>query len=84
MSLIITCLLAALALYGGVGLLFGIAFVTRGVTVVDPVARGSSFAFRALILPGAAALWPMLLSKWLRAKPAPGSAAPSPASDGAP
>jgi hypothetical protein len=54
------------AAYAAAGLLFAAAFVTVGVTRLDPAARGSSRAFRALILPGAVALWPLLAAKWVR------------------
>jgi hypothetical protein len=46
------------------GFLFGLAFVTLGVTRIDPAARGTSAAFRLLILPGSLALWPLLATKW--------------------
>ena len=58
--------LAVLA-YLACGLLFGLAFVTAGVGRVDAAARGTSAGFRLLILPGAAALWPFLAARWLRA-----------------
>ena len=48
------------------GLAFGLAFVTVGVTRLDPAARGTSAAFRALILSGSVALWPILAAKWAR------------------
>ena len=48
------------------GTAFALAFVTVGVTRLDPAARGTSWAFRALILPGSAALWPLLAVKWAR------------------
>lgn len=57
--------------YAAVGVLFGLAFVTIGVTRLDPAARGTSVAFRVLILPGSAALWPVLLFKWVSATRAP-------------
>jgi hypothetical protein len=60
--------LAAAAGYALAGLLFAPAFVTVGVARIDPAARGTSWAFRALILPGSAALWPLLAAKWLRHK----------------
>lgn len=47
------------------GLVFGLAFVTVGVGRIDPAARGTSVAFRVLILPGAVALWPFLAVKWV-------------------
>jgi hypothetical protein len=62
----IAVLLTVLSIYGGLGLLFALLFVTVGLVRVDPVARGSSPAFRVLIVPGVAALWPLLLVRWLR------------------
>lgn len=55
-----------LAAYAALGALFAIAFVTMGVTRVDPVAKGSGIGFRLVILPGVAALWPLLLGRWIR------------------
>ena len=54
-----------LALYAAAGIGVGLAFVTNGVAQVLP---GSSFSrgARFLILPGAAALWPYVLFRWLR------------------
>lgn len=53
-------------IYFGAGLLFGLWFVIAGVGRVDPVARQGSPGFRALILPGVAALWPLFASRLLR------------------
>ncbi|MEM8931313.1 MAG: hypothetical protein AAGE94_09070 [Acidobacteriota bacterium] len=53
--------------YAAIGLLFGIAFVTRGAGRVDPTAADGTWGFRLLILPGAAALWPLLALRWSRA-----------------
>ncbi|MCP4203334.1 MAG: hypothetical protein GY769_15535 [bacterium] len=64
-------LLAALGLYLGAGLVFAVAFVTRGVQRIDPQARGGSWGFRLAILPGTAAFWPILLRRWLRGLPPP-------------
>ena len=55
-------------LYLLLGLIFGIAFVSKGVKKVDPVAKGTSWRFRLLILPGSMALWPVLLVKWIKSK----------------
>lgn len=60
--------LLVLAVYALTGIAFALAFVTVGVTRLDPAARGTSWAFRALILPGSAALWPLLAAKWARHK----------------
>jgi hypothetical protein len=62
-------LLAVLALYTAVGVLFAIPFAFRGVTAIDANARaGAPPGFRLLIVPGAAALWPLLLKRWLAAR----------------
>lgn len=53
--------------YALVGLLVAIAFAARGVDRVDAGARGAPAGFRLLIIPGAAALWPVVLRWWARA-----------------
>ncbi|MBI4718530.1 MAG: hypothetical protein HY763_12045 [Planctomycetes bacterium] len=53
-----------LAVYALLGLLFAVAFVTCGVQRLDPAARPAPWGFRLLILPGSAALWPLLLLRW--------------------
>jgi hypothetical protein len=58
----------AAAVYAVVGVVFAGAFVTWGVARVDSAAKGASLGFRLLILPGCAALWPLLLGRWMRAK----------------
>jgi hypothetical protein len=60
-----TLLVDALYLYSIAGLVFAIAFVITGVKRIDSQAIGSAAGFRVLILPGAAALWPILLSRWI-------------------
>ena len=56
------------AIYVATGLLFAIYFATAGITKLDPVAKGSSVVFRILTVPGAVALWPLLLVKRLSLK----------------
>ncbi len=57
-------------LYAGVGLSFAALFVWRGVAAIDPAAASTSIGFRLLLIPGSAALWPLLLRRWLsRAQP---------------
>lgn len=53
--------------YAVIGVAVAVAFVCRGITRVDAAANGSSKAFRALIVPGAAALWPVILRRWMHA-----------------
>ena len=55
---------AAYALTGGT---FSVVFVLFGIHRVDPVAERSPIGFRLIVIPGAAALWPLLLTRWLRA-----------------
>jgi len=59
-------ILAVAGIYGGIGLLFGLAFVALGIQRIDPAARGTSWGFRLLVLPGVVALWPFLALRWLR------------------
>lgn len=54
-------LLLLIGAYVLVGLVFGLWFVLRGVQR-DPAARAAGLGFRLLILPGSAALWPLLLT----------------------
>ena len=54
--------------YAAAGVLFAAAFVTWGVQRVDPAAKGAPLGFRLLIFPGCAALWPLLLGRWMRSR----------------
>ena len=66
--MIIQFILLLIAIYLVAGLLFAIAFLTKGITVVDEAAHGSTAGFRIIILPGVVLLWPLLLKKWIKAK----------------
>jgi hypothetical protein len=66
-----TLLVAAWAVYLGLGLLVAVPFVTRGVGRVDPMALHGTRGFRLAILPGAVALWPLVLRRWLSGGPPP-------------
>lgn len=57
--------------YAALGVAFAIAFVFYGVERIDPAAKASPLMFRLLILPGAAALWPLLLKRWLSGQTLP-------------
>jgi hypothetical protein len=69
MDAVATFALVAFALYVAVGLAIGLAFVVAGVLQVQaaPVTLGA----RILLLPGATALWPLVLSRWLKSRRAP-------------
>lgn len=57
----------AVAVYAAAGIVFACAFAMRGAGRIDSAASKSGRSFRAIILPGAAALWPFLLYRWMRA-----------------
>lgn len=58
--------LILIGIYLSVGLVFAIGFVCFGAGRVDPHAKAGTWGFRLFIIPGAAALWPLLLSRWVR------------------
>ena len=62
-------LVKALTAYGLIGAVFAVAFVTMGIQRVDSVAEHAPLGFRLIVLPGVAALWPLLLVRWLRSAP---------------
>jgi hypothetical protein len=62
---VVAFLLNALALYAAVGVATALTFVAFGITRVHPAPV--SLGARILILPGAAALWPYVLARWLKA-----------------
>jgi hypothetical protein len=66
-----TLLVGLLGTYLGIGAAFSVAFVTRGVDRIDPMARGAGWGFRALILPGSILVWPLLLVRWAAGSMAP-------------
>ena len=55
-----------LGVYAGLGTIFAIAFVVRGIGYVDSVAKGSTVGFKLIVFPGVVTLWPLLLRAWLR------------------
>lgn len=56
-------LLAAAGIHLAIGLAFAIWFVSVGIGRVDPAAAGTGPGFRLLLLPGVAALWPLILRR---------------------
>jgi hypothetical protein len=48
------------------GLVFAAAFTLTGAGKLDPAARHSTWGFRLIIIPGAAALWPLLAWRWVK------------------
>ena len=60
-------LIDAIGAYLLAGAVFAVIFVARGIGRVDPVAQHAPWGFRLIVMPGVAALWPLLLSRWVRA-----------------
>lgn len=60
-----------LSVYAALGVAFAIPFVIWGVKRIDPAAREGTWGFRLLILPGCAALWPLLLRRVVGGLPPP-------------
>lgn len=61
----ITLVLGLIGVYVGIGIIFASAFVSIGLARIDDAAKSSTIGFKLLIFPGAAALWPILLLRWL-------------------
>lgn len=55
--------LAIATAYAAVGVALGLAFLLFGLDRIEPGARGA-YAFRPLLLPGLALLWPWVLLRW--------------------
>jgi hypothetical protein len=58
----------SLMLYGAAGFVFAITFLVRAVSRLDRQAAGAGLGFRLMIFPGVTVLWPLLLSRWVRAR----------------
>ena len=63
--MIAAAFLILLGVYLACGVIFALPFAFLGVGRIDPHASHGSWGFRLLIVPGAAALWPLLLRRWL-------------------
>lgn len=66
MSLIGAIVLFASSLYVSLGVCVGLAFVVLGVTRVLPQPATVTIPARLLLFPGAVALWPVVLRRWLQ------------------
>jgi hypothetical protein len=67
MTMIGSVLLYALGLYVAVGMAVGLTFVCYGVTRVLDHQATVSLGARILLFPASAALWPLVLHRWLTA-----------------
>jgi hypothetical protein len=62
-----TFLLYVFTLYIAAGIVVGVAFVSLGVTRVLEHPAPVSVGARILLFPASAALWPVVLRRWLKA-----------------
>lgn len=53
----------AVSLWGMLGAVVALAFLTIGIDRIDEDARGA-YVFRVLIVPGVVLLWPLVLWRW--------------------
>jgi hypothetical protein len=60
-------LIDLLALYAVLGAATALAFVTFGIARVLPAGTPVTLGARALLIPGAALLWPYVLLRWIKA-----------------
>jgi hypothetical protein len=66
--MIITIIFTVILIYLFCGLVFSLAFVTRGAAKIDEGAKDSTPGFKIIIIPGTMVFWPFLLNKWLGTK----------------
>ncbi len=64
---IVEIILIVVAVYLGLGVLFVIPFLVKGLTKVDEGAKGGTIGFKIIIIPGVIVFWPMMLHKWTNA-----------------
>ena len=68
---LIEVLQLATGLYLAAGACFAMFFAAWGAQTIDSAAEGMPLLARLLLLPGATALWPLLLVRWLRRRSPP-------------
>jgi hypothetical protein len=65
MEQIVTIVFTVALVYLLLGLAFYPLFIIKGIAQIDPGAKGSSWGFLVIILPGVVLFWPMLMKKWM-------------------
>lgn len=64
----INIFLTLLAIYFAIGFLFGLYFLFKGATKIDPLMQDTKKKVRFLLLPGVIASWPFLIVKLFKSK----------------
>ncbi len=68
MVYIISIFLGILGTYFTIGLLFGLYFLFKGATRIDPLMQDTKKKVRVLLLPGVIATWPFLIGRLFKSK----------------
>jgi uncharacterized membrane protein len=68
MEIIINIFLAVLGVYFLIGLLFGLYFLFKGATKIDPLMQDTKKKVRVLLVPGVIATWPFLIGRLFKSK----------------
>jgi hypothetical protein len=65
--MIISLIFVVVGIYLICGFVFALAFIFKGVQVIDEGARDSTLGFKIIIIPATMVFWPLLLVKWFKA-----------------
>ncbi len=68
MEIVINIFLGILGTYFFIGLLFGLYFLFKGATKIDPLMNDTKKKVRLLLFPGVIATWPFLVGKLFKSK----------------
>jgi len=68
MTNLINIFLSILGVYFLVGFLFGLYFIIKGATKIDPLMRDTKKKVCFLLLPGIIATWPFLIGRLFKSK----------------
>ena len=67
MESIVLFLVYALQLYIIIGVIISVLIQKKGLQQIDSSVKGAGFWFRLITFPGMVALWPIMLSNWIKA-----------------
>ena len=65
--MIIDLIFGIIGIYLICGFVFALAFVFKGVQVLDEGAKDSTVGFKIIIIPATMVFWPLLLIRWIKA-----------------
>ncbi len=65
---VIQSVFTIIGMYLMCGLVFSLAFISRGLKILDEGSHGAGIGFKLIIIPGCMVFWPVLLKKWMNAK----------------